>query len=566
MDYFTLRRHVAELGTELAERPVVTRAYNGPGRTFALRLKRRDSWGDLIFSLDSPGQGLRFAENGIESETSSSLVKTLNRLLTNGRIAGINLAGEEKNGQFDRVVKLHFVVIDSFFGHRSDFFMFCEFTGRIADIFICDADLKIIDRFSRTSNNLIGALYRLPESKGLLCPAQTGDPRLATALAAPPETWKDKIGGMSPQFAAELAFRSVGISVEERLASLGEMIAEASDSRSIAVYLKNEKLKAISCFYLRHLASTPGYEFTTVNAALNWLEESRIAPGRFAEAKKRAVMALQRDLRQKNELLEEQHRLLQKFADADQYKNLGDLLVANLYQIKPGSREVELQNWQTGELIKISLDPIRTPAANAARFFNMYKKARRGTAEVEKRIEALGGEIAWLREQIWLAENAATEVDLPIAEKKSSHRKGAGKNTKESPGRKNRANMIKPDVVIDGCRYYIGRNARQNDMLTFQVARRNDWWFHANDVPGAHVILKKPEGEVTEEDLYRGAALAAWFSFAREGGKVPVDTTEVANVKRIPGGMPGRVSYTYQRTIMVDPAQAQSLLAIVGAA
>ena len=74
------------------------------------------------------------------------------------------------------------------------------------------------------------------------------------------------------------------------------------------------------------------------------------------------------------------------------------------------------------------------------------------------------------------------------------------------------------------------------------------------------MILKKPEGEVTEQDLLRGAVLAAWFSFARESGKVSVDATEVANVKRIPGGMPGRVSYTRQHTIVVDPGQAKSLL------
>ncbi|MDN5280450.1 MAG: hypothetical protein PWR01_4415, partial [Clostridiales bacterium] len=86
-------------------------------------------------------------------------------------------------------------------------------------------------------------------------------------------------------------------------------------------------------------------------------------------------------------------------------------------------------------------------------------------------------------------------------------------------------------------------------------------WFHANDVPGAHVILKKPDGEIEEKDLLRGALLAAWFSFARQSSKVAVDTTQVAHVKKIPGGGPGRVSYTHQNTLYVNPQQAAELVA-----
>ncbi|EKD81087.1 MAG: fibronectin-binding A protein [uncultured bacterium] len=80
-------------------------------------------------------------------------------------------------------------------------------------------------------------------------------------------------------------------------------------------------------------------------------------------------------------------------------------------------------------------------------------------------------------------------------------------------------------------------------------------------MPGAHVILRKAEGEVTENDLHRGALLAAWFSFARSSSKVPVDCADVAHVKRIPGGGPGRVSYTHQRTLLVNPSAAETLLA-----
>lgn len=559
MDYFTLRRHISELAKALEDKPVVARAADVPGRSFSLRLKRRDGWNDLVISLDNPGQGLRLASCCSEIERSSSMVRTLNRLLTNGRLIEIRLAGNEAEGQFDRVVRLHFVVIDSFFGNRSDFYLFGEFTGRVADVFICDADLKILDRLSRTSNNMIGGIYQLPESQLLLNPATIDDVNASRILAAPREEWKNRIGGLSPQFSAELEFRAEIFA--SRLEKFRELYAQCCAEQPIAGYLKNGRFKTISCFPLRNIAEKPDYEFATVNDALNWLESFQAGPHRFNEAKKRVLSALQNDLKQKTDLVADQRSLLEKFAAADHYQNLGNLLVANLYRVKPGSRSVELEDWQTGEKVMIELDPSRAPSANATRFFNLYKKARRGIVEVERRIDALNGEISWLREQIWLTQNAVEEADLPFEEKKANHYRSGFRSKKEMPvGRKGRVNGIKPSFEIDGCRFYVGRNAKQNDILTFQVARRGDWWFHANEVPGAHVILKKPEGEIAEHDLWAGAVLAAWFSFAKESSKVAVDTTEVSHVKRIPGGMPGRVSYTHQRTIMVNPADASLLM------
>ncbi len=554
MDYFTLRRHVAELAGSLEDKPLLARAVDLPGRSFALHLKRRNGWIELIISLDNPGQGLRLAEECHEIERSTSLVRTMNRLLTNGRLVEVLLAGREDEGRYDRVVRLNFVVIDSFFGNRSSYSLFCEFTGRVADVFICDSDLKIIDRFSRTSNNLIGGFYQLPGSPPLLDPLRADDCSLAAVLGAPASEWKNRIGGISPQFETELVFRSGSESVEMRVARLREICGECNSSRPIGVYLKNSRFKTMSCFALGHISAVPDHEFATVNAAMNWLENFQAGPQRFAETRKRLLESLGRNLRQKIQLLEEQRQLQEKYTDSGHYQHLGNLLTANLYRVKPGSPSVELEDWQTGQMVTIELDRTKSPSANAARFFNLYKKARRGTVEVEKRIEALNGEIDWLREQIWLTENAGCESDLPIEEKKNA---GNARSAKDAPAsRKGRVANIRPSFEIEGCRYYVGRNARQNDILTFQVARRGDWWFHANEVPGAHVIMKKPEGEITETDLWRGAVLAAWFSFARNSGKVAVDATETVFVKRIPGGMPGRVSYTHQRTIMVDPASA----------
>jgi len=564
MDYLSLKKHVGELAAMLADRPLIARAIDCSGRSFALHLKRKGGGrASLVLNLDNPDQGLRIAETASELDKNSSLVRTANRLLIDSRLMSVELAGSEAENRFDRVVKLHFVVVDSFFGNRSDYYLFGEFTGRIADVFICDAEHKILDRLSRTSNNLIGAVYRLPESAPVLDPFKASVQQLSTVFAAPAAEWKSRIGAISPVLHAALLARLDSVGREFASEEFVRLLADIEADRQAYVYLAADKVLAVSGYRLDHLKNAECKVFATVNDALNWVYQNLVAARRLNERRQHCIDMIAREVRQKERLLEDQRALLAKYTDSGHYRHHGDLLIANLYQIKLGSRFVELEDWQTSQRVRIELDPARTPAASAQRFFNLYKKAQRGIAEVEKRIRILDADLAWLREQLWLAENAETEADLlPDLKALDPASPGRGAGRKKSGGHGSRRRPdFKPVLDIEGCRYYAGRNARQNDALTFQLARRGDYWFHANDVPGAHVILRKAEGEISEADLYRGAVLAAWFSFARASSKVPVDYADVAHVKRIPGGGPGRVSYTNQKTLLVDPAAASSLLA-----
>ncbi|PKL50151.1 MAG: hypothetical protein CVV42_03955 [Candidatus Riflebacteria bacterium HGW-Riflebacteria-2] len=563
MDYLSLKKHVGEIAAMLADRPLVTRAVDCSGRSFAFQLKRKGGgWSSLVLNLDNPDQGLRITDKAAELDKNSSLVRTANRLLTDSRLISLDLAGSEEECRFDRVVRLHFVAIDSFFGNRSDYYLFCEFTGRIADIFICDAEQKILDRLSRTSNNLIGATYRLPGSMPLLNPFKASARELITVFAAPPSEWKTRLGALSPDLQATLLARLDSAGRENAAEVFARLLADITADSQAHVYHDAGKVRAISGYRLEHLAGFQKRVFACLNDALNWVNDNFVAARRMNERKKHCIDMISREIRQKERLLAEQRNLLAKYSDSDHYRHYGDLLVANLYQIKPGSRFVELEDWQTSQSVRIELDPARAPSASAQRFFNLYKKAQRGIAEVEKRIKVLSDDLTWLREQLWLAETAENEADLlPDLKSLESTATGRGGRRDKSGGRGNRRRPdFKPVLEIDGCRYYAGRNARQNDALTFQLARRGDYWFHANDVPGAHVILRKAEGEVSEADIYRGAVMAAWFSFARESSKVPVDYADVAHVKRIPGGGPGRVSYTNQKTLLVDPSAAKPLL------
>lgn len=560
MDYITLKKHILDLSAVLKSRPIVVRAYDRSGRSIFLRLKTDEGIKDLCISLDSPNQGLWLSNHCDEVEKNSLIVRSLNRLLINSRLFNIELAGKEEEGQFDRVVKLHFVHIDEYFGNRSDFYIFCEFTGRISDVFFCDGEFKILDRISRTSNNLVGNLYRLPDSYKLMSPYSSDKEQQKTVFAAPSEEWVNKIGIVSPIMTREILFRSSNIGdTPENYSDIFKEILDECLSNTVYLYKKENKLQAISVFELKHLFEQKTeplnielIHFKSVNEAMNYVEQELVGPKRLVQEKKRIVAQLNRSLKQKKELLDEQFKLKTKYENSDKYQNLGNLIIANLYRIKPGTVHFEAEDWNSGETINIELDPSKTAAANAKKFFNLHKKSKRGVIEVEKRIQSLQSDIKWLEEQIWLAENAEIETWLQVEENTKTKRieKNKEKNT-NNKNSKNPKQIIKPTLEENGCKYYVGHNAKQNDHITFKIGKKGDIWFHANDVPGAHVILKKIEGSITKEDIFAGARLAAINSFARNSSKVPVDYTDVSNVKRIPNGGAGQVSYTNQHTIMV---------------
>ena len=562
MDYVTLKNHISNLSSKLNAKPIVIRAYDRFGRSIFLKLKTENGIEDLCICLDSPNQGLWFSNHCVEVEKNSLIVRSLNRLIINSRLVNIELAGKEEEGQFDRVVKLHFVFIDDYFGHRSDYFIFCEFTGRISDVFFCDSEFKILDRISRTSNNLVGDVYRLPDSFKLINPNNSSLEEMQKAFSSPSEQWSDKIGYLSPLMVKEIKFRLKVIedSSATRLKLFNEIMTECQNSK-VYLYKKESKIIAISIYRLKQIEEQKSNEadnyelilFKTVNEAINFVEQDLIGPKRLEQEKKRAVSLLNKSLKQKKQLLDDQIALKTKYEGADKYQNIGNLITANLYRIKPGATFLETEDWNTGKTVKIDLDPTKTPAANAKKYFNLYKKSKRGVIEVEKRIQSLISDIKWVEEQIWLAENAEIETWLQIEENTKTNR--LEKNKEKNQKNKNSKNvklLIKPTLEENGCKYYVGHNAKQNDQITFKIAKKGDIWFHANDVPGAHIILKKIEGEIQKEDIITGAKLAAINSFAKNSSKVAVDYTDASNVKRIPNGGLGQVSYTNQRTIVVD--------------
>jgi predicted ribosome quality control (RQC) complex YloA/Tae2 family protein len=526
MDYLTLRRHCKELEPKFADKPLITRAVEICGRGIALKLKRQNRLKtneSLIFQLEPSCQSLRLGK-AEEKPEQSTFTRQLNRLLTNGRIISCALHADENKNLFDRVVRTHIVVADRFFGGFSEFYLLTELTGRIANIFLCDFEFRIIESFARTENNQIKEIYRLPSSNCILNPIFASEKDFLEAFSLPFSTWPEKIGGFSPQFSRELAFRSANQKTVESLAGQAYAIMrEYESSKHCYLAEKNEKLKAFCCFFPSHCKDCKIHKFQSVNRACEFIESNLGGKKRFSQSQTVITRQFKKELKHKMNLLEKQTRLKEKYQNSEHLQKTGQLIVANLYKIKPGSDSIIVDDWETGKKTEIKLNPSKQPSAQAEKYFHKYRKACRGIAKVEKRIKSLKTELKWLKEQIWLAENAENESDLPPPLKKF-------RTSQESTNKTRKKVYFKPFLEIENCRYYVGKNGKQNETLTFSVAGKKDWWFHANDVPGAHVILKKAEGEPTDQEMENAALLAAWFSFARQSGKAAVDYTLVSKV------------------------------------
>ncbi len=240
---------------------------------------------------------------------------------------------------------------------------------------------------------------------------------------------------------------------------------------------------------------------------------------------------------------------LARAESADQYKRWGDLLLTWQYLVEPGASQVALEDPETGQEVVVPLDPGRSPAENAQRHYKAYKKALSARQVQERMLEVALAEDAWWADRAADAQAAASKADLDAVAARVQDDTGAASGP---PGAESGPERYRS---ADGLEILVGRNNRQNDLITGRIARPEDWWFHAQKAPGSHVIVRAPSSGATlpEKTCAQAAHLAAWFSRARADTRVPVAYTRRKYVRRKPGAAAGFVTYDHERIVVVQP-------------
>jgi len=250
-----------------------------------------------------------------------------------------------------------------------------------------------------------------------------------------------------------------------------------------------------------------------------------------------------------------QQKELADCSDRETWKIYGDLINANLYSIQKGDRTATLVNFydENQAEVTIPLDPRKTPAQNAQKYYGEYRKADTAEKKLRELIEEGQQEAIYIDSVFDALTRAQTNDELSairaeLAEQGYLRKKGPapkkGKETKLAPKR------YRSD---DGFLILVGRNNVQNDQLTLKDARGRDVWFHTKNIPGSHTIVVSDGQEVPDSTLNQAAIIAAANSKAADSAQVPVDYTLIKNVKKPRGAKPGMVIYVNYQTAYVTP-------------
>jgi len=497
----------------------------------------------------------------------------LRKHLVGARVAALTQPGLE------RLVELELDVTDDF-GQPGRRTLVLEAMGRHSNLILLDGERRVIECLSRVDAEmspqrpvLPGLFYQYPPAHGKTFLSHVTEELFFSQLAAAnPERQMDaflldNFFGISPLIARELAFRTTG-ETDSRIFSMDdagkwrfwEEIDQLQASvrnnnfTPISVWRDGKPLE-FSCFPItQYGAAVESRTYPSFSALMDDFYESREHQERIrqrgADLVRTASGARDR-LWRKLVMQEKDYAATQ---DRDTLRLSGELITANLYRMERGQRKVTCENYYDGNReITIPLDPLLTPQENAAKYFKRYAKAKTAEKYLKEQMEIARRDVAYLESVLEEIAEAETEQDFNDIR---SELKDAGFLRQKGREKRGLQRPAKPREfrTTAGLRVLVGRNNRQNDKLTRDADRR-DIWFHTQKIHGSHVILCAGGTAPDQGSIVEAAKIAAWYSQARESGNVPVDFTQVKNVKKPAGARPGMVIYTTCETVNVTPEE-----------
>jgi predicted ribosome quality control (RQC) complex YloA/Tae2 family protein len=404
-----------------------------------------------------------------------------------------------------------------------------ELLGRNANLIVIDGDGRILDAARRVDEEMSPLRQLLP---GLI-------------YRMPPKPEPGRFSGLSPLIRREMEFRGLPPTLE----SLDTI------EKTPYMLLENGQPKDFTFMpVLQYGPSVDSVAYSGWSALLEayYGEKDRVE---HLKSRARSMTKLVRNARTRTERkLALRIEEMGAAADREQDKRRGDLITANIWRMKAGMTEVTVEDFYEPEqpTVTIPLDRRKSPQQNAAAFYKQYTKKKAAMEHLTVLIEENQSELEYLASVAEELERAISQQDLEDI-RGELEKAGYVKAPKNAGKKRSKPAQPLSYTTASGLEILVGRNNLQNDELTFKIARRTDIWLHAQKIHGAHVILRCQDGQPDEASVYQAACLAAYYSEASQGGRVPVDATMVRFVKKPRGARPGKVVYTDQKTIIAEP-------------
>ena len=296
-------------------------------------------------------------------------------------------------------------------------------------------------------------------------------------------------------------------------------------------------------------ANQVGESFTSLSDLLDTYYKDKAERDRVKQQASELIRRVENELQKNRHKLKKQEKELLATDNAEEFRQKGELLTTFLHQAPNDQDQVILDNYYTNQPITIALDKALTPSQNAQRYFKRYQKLKEAVKYLTDLIEETKATILYLESVETVLNQAGLEEIAEIREELIQTGFIRRRQREKIQKRKKPEQYLASDgkTII-----YVGRNNLQNEELTFKMARKEELWFHAKDIPGSHVVISgnlNPSDEVKTD----AAELAAYFSKGRLSNLVQVDMIEVKKLNKPTGGKPGFVTYTGQKTLRVTP-------------
>lgn len=466
--------------------------------------------------------------------------------------------------------------------------LICELMGKHSNVILCGEDNRIIDAMRRVDGDLSGKrqvlpglFYRLPPAQEKHDPfALSGVGLSASLQSADGEMGLDRyllsqLLGFSPLLCRELSYRATGDAAKP----VGKLTAEeqlrlAQVFEDLKSYLTEKRWKP---FLLTKTEDHAVFDFsflpiTQYEGLMTVSQEQSFSDllAAFFEKKGKAERMARRSADLHKAVVNARDRLARKLAaqqkeldatqNREQYKRLGDLITANLYQLEKGMNKAVVVDYydEACPEVEVALDVRLTPQQNAQKYFKLYNKAKTAEEVLTQQLAQGRADLDYLESVLVALGEAESERDL--AQLREELTQAGVLSSKQARNKKQRVKPVaaKPFHYrsSDGFDIFAGKNNLQNDLLTLKTAFKSDIWFHTQKIHGSHVILVADGREPTDRAMTEAAMIAAYHSKARQSSPVPVDYTPVRQVKKPAGAKPGMVIYHVYQTAYVTPDEA----------
>lgn len=505
-------------------------------------------------------------ENKPSPMTAPNFCMLLRKHIGNGRITNVSQPGLE------RIIHLDIEHLDEL-GDLCQKKLIVEIMGKHSNIIFCDEKEMIIDsikhvnaQMSSVREVLPGRPYFIPDTMEKKDPLGISLEDFREVLLHKPAKLGKAIytsfTGISPVVAEEIcALAGVDSQVtapdltDDSLTHLYRQFSyymepiRSGDYRPV-IYYDGKNPKEFSAVLLSHYARYNTKEFDSISQVLKIYYADKNTLTRIRQKSTDLRHVVQTALERNRKKYDLQSRQLKDTENRDKYKVYGELINIYGYGLPSGSKELTALNYYTDTTITIPLDPVLTPQENSQKYFSRYNKQKRTFEALTKLIEETSEDIRYLESISNALDIAMNEADLAQIKEELVQ---SGYIRRKTAKKKIKLNSRPMHYIsADGYHMYVGKNNLQNDELTFSFATGNDWWFHAKDAPGSHVIVKTNGDELPDRTFEEAGRLAAYYSKNRGSDKVEIDYVEKKHVKKPNGAKPGFVVYYTNYSLVID--------------